>query len=793
MRKPEILAPAGSMEALKAAVCAGADAVYLGGSRFGARAYADNFDEPALISAIEYCHLNGVKVYLTVNTLFRNEEMNQLKDYLTPLYEMGLDAVIVQDLGVMEYIHTHFPDLPIHASTQMTITTSYAYDLLAPYGVTRIVPARELSVKEIAALKNGDVVPELEVFVQGALCYCYSGQCLMSSFLGGRSGNRGRCAQPCRLPYQVKGENGEVISTKGEYLLSPKDLCGLEAVPDLIAAGVDSFKIEGRMKKPLYVAVCVHAYRMVVDAFFDNRFCDKLVSECKSMMAEVFNRGGFTKGYYDSHNGAGMMSLKAPGNAGVRVGKLRKIERNRIEIRLCEDVKKGDLLLVKTGQEDISLTCNVDETKGKSILLNAKNTQLCQNNQEVVRVHSAALEAKYQNANMEAVIIPVDIQTSFVVGKPASVTITANIKGQTYYNTYYGKVVETASKQPLTREIIREKLGQLGNTGYVMRECVTELSKDAFYSMKDLKEIKREAIRAFEQSILSRYRRKIDILSCKEINDFITSNADCDNDPVSDIIYEVSTKEQLNVVKDKVKNACICLDLQFFGVDSIIEQMRNSGGCSFRVAFPYVMRENTVQDMDKICECNLDCFQGVLVRNLDTFSYLKKRQFAKEIVTDYCLYSMNQSALQFYSRHFSRVRNTLSVELNENQAGALIQKGGNLEQIIYGFQPLMISAQCVCNTVLGCRHSNVPLTLEDRLQKEFPVQNVCRYCYNIIYNSVPTVLYDMKPEREMKNVTRRLHFTIENGAETAKVLDSFLNGKRFYGEKTRGHYKRGVE
>jgi len=248
--RPEILAPAGSMEALKAAVHAGADAVYLGGDKFGARAYANNFDSTALIKAIEYAHLYGVKVYLTINTLFRNEEILELKDYLQPLYEVGLDAVIVQDFGVMNYVHTVFPDLPIHASTQMTITTAYAYELIREYGVTRIVPARELSIEEISALKQCDNPPEVEIFVQGALCYCYSGQCLMSSMLGGRSGNRGRCAQTCRLPYTLYDENGNIIESKGDYLLSPKDLCGLEAIPDLIQAGVDSFKIEVRIKRP---------------------------------------------------------------------------------------------------------------------------------------------------------------------------------------------------------------------------------------------------------------------------------------------------------------------------------------------------------------------------------------------------------------------------------------------------------------------------------------------------------------------------------------------------------------
>ena len=241
------------MLSLHAAVNAGADAVYLGGSRFGARAFAGNFDENELLEGLKFAHLHGVKVYLTVNTLFRNEEIKELYDYILPYYIAGIDAVIVQDVGVLEYIHTYFPDLNIHASTQMTITTPYAFELLKNYGVTRIVPARELSVEELRALKydiSGKSISgnlELEVFVQGALCVCYSGQCLMSSFIGGRSGNRGRCAQSCRLPYSVCDEEGMPVDIDGDYPLSPKDMCGIDVISELIDAGVDSFKIEGRI------------------------------------------------------------------------------------------------------------------------------------------------------------------------------------------------------------------------------------------------------------------------------------------------------------------------------------------------------------------------------------------------------------------------------------------------------------------------------------------------------------------------------------------------------------------
>ena len=243
-RMVELLAPAGSYESLRAAVNAGADAVYIGGSRFGARAYADNPDEDALLDGIRYCHLHGKKLYMTVNTLLKEEELEQeLYSYLFPYYQAGLDGVIVQDFGVVQYLAEHFPKLPVHASTQMTITGCDSVRVLQRHGVTRVVPARELSLDEVQQIIEETGI-EVETFVHGALCYCYSGQCLFSSMIGGRSGNRGRCAQPCRLPFRREdGERNMLGSQK--YLLSMKDLCTLELLPEIVGAGIASLKIEG--------------------------------------------------------------------------------------------------------------------------------------------------------------------------------------------------------------------------------------------------------------------------------------------------------------------------------------------------------------------------------------------------------------------------------------------------------------------------------------------------------------------------------------------------------------------
>lgn len=301
----EILAPAGDYETLKAAVCAGADAVYAGGERFGARAYAVNFNRDELLSAIDYVHLHGRKLYLTVNTLVKEREFADLYEYLLPFYQQGLDAVIVQDMGVMDYVMKQFPGLSVHASTQMTITNVISAKYLESLGVTRIVPARELSLAEIQEI-SGNTGLEVECFVHGALCYCYSGQCLLSSMIGGRSGNRGQCAQPCRLSYAAGKEQARDI-------LSLKDLCTIQAIPDLIRSGIDSFKIEGRMKQPEYVSAVTGMYRKYVDIYLASGGEGFHVSEKDIRELErAYQRRGYCDGYYYRHNGKEMLSLKRP-------------------------------------------------------------------------------------------------------------------------------------------------------------------------------------------------------------------------------------------------------------------------------------------------------------------------------------------------------------------------------------------------------------------------------------------------------------------------------------------------
>ena len=351
MRKVEILAPAGSYESLCGAINGGCDAVYLGGNRFGARAFAENFDRETMLRAIDYVHMFDKKIYLTVNTLLQNEEIEEeLFAYLEPFYKQGLDAVIVQDVGVLSFIHRNFPDLPLHASTQMTFTTEQGGEFLKKYGVTRFVTSRELSAAEITNMRKRTDL-EIETFVHGALCYCYSGQCFMSSMIGGRSGNRGRCAQPCRMPYKVETAQGEKVKT-APYVLSPKDICTLDKIPELVDAGIDSFKIEGRMKKPEYAAYTSYLYRKYTDLYLEYgedyfSYMKKHKNELEydyTCLMDLYNRGGFSDGYFFKENGPSMMSMVRPNHSGVLVGTVERVKKNRVGIRLEQDLYAQDVL-----------------------------------------------------------------------------------------------------------------------------------------------------------------------------------------------------------------------------------------------------------------------------------------------------------------------------------------------------------------------------------------------------------------------------------------------------------------
>ena len=713
-RDVEILAPAGSMECLRAAVAAGADAIYLGGTKFGARAYAQNLSEEDLVQAIEYVHIHGRKIYMTVNTLLKDRELNELYAYLLPYYKAGLDGVIVQDIGAVKFIEEYFPEMPVHASTQMTITNTLGADFLKRYGITRVVPARELSLKEIRDMKKQTGL-EMECFVHGALCYCYSGQCLLSSMIGGRSGNRGQCAQPCRLPYQTEGK-------KPADLMSLKDLCTIDILPELIDAGIDSFKIEGRMKQPEYVYTVVKMYRKYADQYLKLQKEGKgkssyHVSEAdKKELLATYQRRGYCKGYYYQHNGKDMVSLKRPKNG--RDGSAE--EKPWQDIKVQEKIN-GILTLSVGNRAKLTVSCG-------------------------------------------------DVTVECI-----------------------GQEVQAALKQPLDPARIEKQMRKTGNTEFTFDNLEILVEGNVFLPMQALNELRREGIEELTEQIQMQYRREEAGCGMKKA----TAGFDSDADGVTETAGKKECCISASVQNKAQLDTAVNSKIQYIYLEEDVEFEREDG-VQYFLAMPYIFRENTIKRYEKMYTEIEKKYDGILIRNWESYAWLKRHEYQKEIRSDYNLYIFNRKTKEEL-RRLGIARGTASVELNDRELARL----GIEEQafIAYGYQPVMISAGCIQKTSASCDGKGGVLSISDRYQKKFAVRRYCRDCYNVMYNSAPLFLADKAEEvHALAPAELRLDFTTESSGQVKEICHAytlaFEKGCKTeppMQDYTRGHFKRGVK
>ena len=792
-RKIEILAPAGSYESFHAAIVAGADAVYAGGPKFGARAFAENFTEAQLLNAIDYAHLHQRKFYLTVNTLLKDYEIEQLPEYLEPLYQRGLDAVIVQDMGVLNVVRQYFPDMDIHASTQMTVTGVNGAQFLKENGAVRVVPAREISLEEVRNIKSVTGMV-MECFVHGALCYCYSGQCLLSSLIGGRSGNRGQCAQPCRLPYTVDGEKG--------YLLSLKDICTLDIIPDLIEAGIDSFKIEGRMKRPEYVAGVTSIYRKYVDLYLKNPQKPYLVDDKdKEMLMDLFNRGGFHTGYYKQKNGRNMITIQKPNHIGVKVGTVLSQKGREVRMRALTDIAAGDLIEFKNEAQRYTTgkSCKQGEVitilapKGirvsvNEILYRVQSPELL-NTLEIMYSEGKVIEKLYGYISMEA-------------GKAAKLVV---CKDEYSVEVESEQQVEAASSRPLDEERIKKQLRKTGNTEFAFDMLDVEIHGEVFLPMQQLNEMRRKALEELEKKIQDSFHRKTaekKVLQ-EEILDIASVKLSKKENKLSVL---VETQEQLEAVLENDNSvACIYVDsnLDTTGLDAElwngISDRIHKKNIEVFLAMPRIFRNQTIEIFEQAYDSILTrYFDGMLIRSMEEYQFLKSKNYSGNIRLDYNLYTMNRFAKQFWKKQ-GITYGTIPVELNKSEIVNLDSKQD--EMIVYGYIPAMVTAQCVTSTVHGCKKDCKITMLKDRYQNEFPVKNQCRDCYNVIYNTAPLYLIDLKEDLEELNAERyRIQFSIENRDEVKQILNQcnsmFSDEKgELFSQKdsiTRGHFRRGV-
>ena len=702
----ELLAPAGNLEILKGVIESGADAVYVGGSMFGARAYANNFTEEELLEAIDFAHLRGVKVYLTVNTLIKNSEFSKLYDYLLVYYKRGLDAVIVQDLGVVKAIHEYFPSMEIHTSTQMTVTGADGVRFLSQFGVTRVVMAREVSLAEMKRIHE-ETGMELEAFVHGALCYSYSGQCLFSSILGGRSGNRGRCAQPCRLPYTVEGK-------KDEFILSLKDMCGIKALDKLHDAGVYSLKIEGRMKQLEYACGVVKYYRSYIDSM-------KPVSDADyDRIKALGNRCGFTDRYYFDHNGSDMVTYVKPNfvsNAAEPSPEKRKLS---IE---------GELVLRES--EPGSLTV-----------------------------------------------------------KRGDVTYKASIEP-----------VSAALKAPLDKKAAIDRINKTGDTDFEFSHIKAQIGENVFVPNGALNKLRRDAISGLCDKLLKKYYRNdaryADISSMCELPEHVVKSDAVHEDGAVNAkdytaICSCMTRTQLDTLISYDCFDVFYLDFDMYDRNTLIQQFADDVKCLTKrnkkvyLMLPTIFRADSsdyfvsiAKELDKVS------FEGFVVKNYEEL-YLTENLFTgKKVILDHNMYTFNDVSRSVFFEH-GVSGDTVPLELNSKE----IMHRNNIgsQMIVYGYYPLMTTANCVHKNTKGCDKKQKLIYLKDRYNKSFAVCNNCKECYNTIYNSLPTMLTkNISKLKEAGIRSFRYSFTIETPKQIKAVMDDKV------AEYTNGHYKRGVE
>lgn len=811
-KRVELLAPCGSYESFLAAINAGADAVYLGGKQFGARAYAENFSEEELISVIRQAHLFGVKVYLTVNTLVKEREFSTLYDYLLPLYEAGLDGVIVQDMGVFQFIKRNFPECNIHASTQMTITSAYGAAYLKNLGCDRIVPARELALEEIREIKQ-EVSIEVEAFIHGAMCYCYSGQCLMSSMIGGRSGNRGRCAGPCRLPYKTAGKEG--------YFLSLKDMNTLEQIPELIEAGIDSFKIEGRMKKPEYVAGVVSVYRKYIDRYYlkkeaedtlhsntknsiknityktdrtargqEERHYLNIEPKDKRLLAKLYLRSETGNGYYSKSRGWDMLTLQKPGY-------------NEPDFELLKELRETYIRELPKMELDFYIRCKVGEPLYGEVRF-------------------------------------LDIQTK----KEVSISVTGNL-------------VQKADKRAVSEEEIRGQIVRTGGTPFVVKKCVVELEGSPFVPMGWVKELRRELI----QKVYEHYGARTLENPCSEQMDGNAENSvskeipNCDKEVCCNkearsgkgeeegieteysLHIMVQTKQQFEVIyssieerrlesekksvverKSEAESAseldrkirrerdfapeikeCLIVDADLLMEEKEIRDRLFGGKVYWGIKCPLILRKSDKGFLKKLQAVIEEGKPKVLYcATMDALAFAKSISYQGKIVGEASLYAWNKEAALFLGKELDKVSAPLELDSTEiRELCAALEKTEDnvrnvenkvsfgaaetkalsvcLEAPVYGRVPFMVTANCIKLSLGQCdKNRNCYAKLEDRMGHIFPVYTNCSHCYNVIYNDLPTSYHEnlwMLLEDGIRAF--RIEFTTENGQAAAEVLQTF--------------------
>lgn len=688
--KKELLSPAGNFDSLISAIHNGCDAVYLGGKKFGARAYSNNFSDEEMIKAIKYCHLYGVKIYVTVNTLLFDSEIEDVLSYIRFLHQNQVDALIIQDLGLISLVRHTFPNLEIHASTQMHTHNEEQLKLLERLGVKRVVLARELSLEEI---KNFKTSLELEVFIHGALCVCYSGQCLFSSLLMNRSGNRGCCAGICRLPFKLYCE-GKEIKTEGKYLLSPKELNTMDFFDEIKKTEIASLKIEGRMKSSEYVGLVTRLYRKLLDG-------NTLTLQEKKEIAVLFNRS-FTKGFILGENNQAIMNIKTPNHQGIFLGQVLEIRKDKIKIKLEEDLKQNDGIRFKEEDKGFIVNFLYNEKgllihqahKGSIVYLDNK-VDLKKKGRVLKTIDSQLMESLRK---VEEKRIPIDIEIEAKLNQNLKVLF----KDEEFEVSYLGEGVTEALNKPISKEVIQEKLVALGNTPFVLRKIKIECDESIFISMVTLKEIRRTLVSQLQEKRENKVIHPF--LECKLKKE---KNLEVSNHQTIHLHVLVRNEEQLKC----------CLDLNVSSIYVMSEELYRKYQNYSNVYLRIGRVKNTFKEYEN---------ERLLVTETGSlYKYSKNNT----IVTDYYLNVTNHLTVQFLEK-FNVKRLTLSIENRMEEIQNICKKvdTNKLELFIYGRPEVMVTKYCPLNYLIN-KESKCSVCFNG---KEYAFQDVHNRIYPIL-------------------------------------------------------------
>ncbi len=734
--KKELLSPVGNMESLYQAIHNGADAVYLGGKKYGARMFSDNFTNEELINAINYCHLYGVKIYITINTIVFNDEISDFLQYVEFIYKNGVDAVIMQDIGMINLVRKKFPDLEIHASTQVHNYNNEGLSLLKEMGVSRVVLARELSLKEISQIK---VDIEKEIFIHGALCVCFSGCCLFSSMTANRSGNRGECIASCRLPYHLY-KNDKEIATEGKYLLSPKELSTIEHFKEIMDSDVTSLKIEGRMKSPEYVGFITNIYRTLIDKYYKGEELS-VSNDVIDNLKTLFNRE-FTGGYLFNESGYNLMNIKSPNHIGINIGKVIDVNDRYIKIKLNRPLHQEDgirfilehkgMIVNKLYNEKMLLVNKIEKNEiailDNKINLKSKSDVMLTTNSTLIKDISHYSEKK----------IELKVKVEAKIDKKISITVTDD-KNNTI--TVYGSKVLLAINNPVTPDNIMKQISKLGNTPFIIASLDIESDDNIFISLKELNELRRQFVEEISSIRTSIKNRKVNNV------DLITNNVPF----CKKISILVRTLDQLLVA---IENNIDYIYVTDFNLFKKYKHLPNIYYRSSRIIKNYQEFKNL-----NILACDLGA--------------IYKYKNSNNVITDYYLNIVNDYSINFL-QSLGVKRITISPEVKKITP---FKSKVPLEMIIYGRIELMVSKYCPLNMLLNKENKKCDLCLnndkyylKDQLGNCFPIINTL-HIIHIMHHKNIDLIKEINKYYEKGISVFRIELFDENRNDVEKIIN----------------------